>query len=91
MDRNDLIFGDYVSIEMKRHGVPNESFTHKVIGLLESNTWVDVPVQEPAEESIHSEVVPVVACIVCGVVEDKVLKYRLEDVKYSHSDYARAH
>lgn len=74
-------FGDYVEIEMKRYGVPNEMFLHKVIGTLMSNTYVDVPVQSPATASIHSGLVDVVACICCGIDETEVLKYRLEDVK----------
>lgn len=73
-------FGDFVTIEMKRHGIPNEFFTHKVIRAFESNTYVDVPVQCPATETIHGEVVPVVSCICCGVCEVDVRKYRLVDV-----------
>jgi len=82
MKENDnLNFGDYVVIEMKRYGGDNEMYLHKVIGTSKSNHWVGVPVQEPAREELRGEIREVVSCICCGVVEDKVLKYRIEDVK----------
>ena len=74
-------FGDFISVEQKRFGEPNEFYGHKVVDRLESNCYVDVPVQSPAEETIHSECVPVVSAICCGVCEKDVLKYRVEDVE----------
>jgi hypothetical protein len=47
-----------------------------------SNTYVDVPVKEPARETHHDETAEVVACICCGVNETEVLKYRLADVRF---------
>ena len=41
--------------------------THKVIGTLRSNTWVDVPVMHNATETIHDHMEDVVACVCCGV------------------------
>ena len=38
-----LDFGDYVEIEQKRYGCENEMYLHKVINVLESNSWVDIP------------------------------------------------
>lgn len=76
----DLDFGDYVDITQKRYGCKDELFVHKVIGKLRSNGYVDVPVQSPATETTHREVVNVVACICCGVSEREVRRYRLEDV-----------
>lgn len=80
-----LEFGDYCSIEQKRHVGPNEKYIHKVINRLQSNTWVDVPVQSPATEVVHEcesgLLEPVVSCICCGVDETTVLKYRVKDVK----------
>ena len=76
-----LDFGDYCLIEQKRYGVPNEMYVHKVIGGLRSNAYVDVPVQIPRAETIHDEVVDVVACVCCGVCERDILRYRLSDVK----------
>ncbi|WP_177414026.1 hypothetical protein [Pseudomonas sp. KBW05] len=75
-------FGDYALIEMKRHGVPNEVFTHKVIGTYQSNTWVDVPIQSPPTETIHKgEMQAVARVIVCGISEDKVYTVRVADMK----------
>jgi len=82
-----LDFGDYVFIEMKRHGIKNEFYKHKVISQLSSNTYVDVPVQDPAKEVIHDNVVPVVSCICCGVDETKVLKFMVDDVCPCIRDY----
>lgn len=85
--RGSLDFGDYAYIEQKRYGIDNEMYLHKVIGTFQSNTWVDVPVQSPATETIHGTcIVDVVACICCGVDERKVLRYRIEDVKKQHID-----
>ena len=75
-------FGDYAIIEQKRHGVPNEMFVHKVIDQLRSNTWVDVPVQSPATETIHDEMEDVCWCICCGVSETEVRKYRVKDMRH---------
>lgn len=77
-------FGDYAIIEQKRHGVPNEMFVYKVIGQLRSNTWVDVPVQSPATETLHEEMDDVCWCICCGVDETKVRAYRVKDMQRSN-------
>ncbi|HCM3124902.1 TPA: hypothetical protein N3F75_004314 [Klebsiella aerogenes] len=74
-------FGDYAIIEQKRHGVSNEMFVHKVIGQLRSNTWVDVPVQSPATETLHDEMEDVCWCICCGVDETEVRAYRVKDMQ----------
>lgn len=75
-------FGDYAIIEQKRHGVPNEMFVHKVINQLRSNTWVDVPVQSPATETMHDEMEDVCLCICCGVDETEVRRYRVKDMRH---------
>lgn len=77
-------FGDYAIIEQKRHGVPNEMFVHKVIDQLRSNTWVDVPVQSPATETLHDEMEDVCWCICCGVSETEVRAYRVKDMQRSN-------
>ncbi len=78
----ELDFGDYAMIEQKRFHADNEMFLHKVIrGGGKSNTYVDVPVQCPATETVHKEIVDVVLCVCCGVSETEVRKYRASDVK----------
>lgn len=75
-------FGDYALIEMKRHGVPNEIYTHKVVGTYQSNTWVNVPIQSPPTAVIHKgEMEAVARVIVCGVSENKVYTVRVADIK----------
>lgn len=69
-------FGDYAIIEQKRYGVENEKYLYKVIGRSMSNSYVDVPVQSPARETIHNEIVDVLSCVRCGVQETEVLKYK---------------
>ena len=79
-NKTEFKFGDYAIIEQKRHGVPNDMFVHKVIDQLRSNTWVDVPVQSPATETMHDEMEDVCLCICCGVDETEVRKYRVKDM-----------
>jgi hypothetical protein len=81
-------FGDYCYIEQKRHGAPNEMYQHKVIGRLRSNTWVDVPVQSPATETLHDKIVDVIACICCGVSEREVRRYRVSDCRPAPETFA---
>lgn len=75
-----LDFGDYARIEQKRHGCENEMYLHKVITRLKSNSYVDVPVQSPATETRHDEIVEVISCICCGIQERDVRKYKATDV-----------
>lgn len=76
-------FGDYAIIEQKRHGVPSEMFVHKVIGIRRSNSWVDVPVQSPATETLHRGMEVVCLCICCGIDETEVRQYRVQDMQRS--------
>ena len=75
------LFGRYCTIEMKRYGVENEFYRHKVIGSLGSNTWVEVPIKSPATETMHNHVEEVINVIRCGVSEVKVYRVRLKDVE----------
>lgn len=77
--KNNIDFGDYVKIEMLRHGVSNEIYIHKVVGALESNTWVDVPIRWNKEEKIHNSMEKVLNVICCGVDETKVYRIRESD------------
>lgn len=48
-------FGDYVTLEMKRYGVPNEYFIHEVMTHpFTSNSWRNVPIDaRDPEEHLH--------------------------------------
>lgn len=75
-------FGDYALIEMKRHGAPNEIYTHKVVGTYKSNIWVDTPIQSPPTAKIHAgQMEDVARVIVCGISEDRVYTVRVADMK----------
>lgn len=57
-----------------------EEHIYKVIGRLRSNCYKDIPAMH-GEPILHDEIVDVVNVIHCGVCEEKVERYRLEDVK----------
>lgn len=81
-------FGDYVVIEQHRFGASNEWYLHKVIGSSRSVTYVDVPVTGVRKEKIHihKDLVDVVSCIICGLDETQVFKYRVQDVQSNPHD-----
>ena len=83
------LFGYYCTIEMKRHGVANEHYQHKIIGKFKSNTWVETPIQSPAKATIHDYQEDVVNVICCGVVEETVYRVRLSDIKNIHNHFIR--
>lgn len=83
-------FGDRVLFEMKRYGVPNELYSHKVIGRFLSNRWVDVPVQSPTTETNHAGVEDVVSVICEGVEEIDVFRFRVADIHAVIGATARA-
>ncbi len=79
-----LDFGDLCWIEQKRYGAPNEMYVHKVIGRLESNSWVEVPVdaaKHGTTQQRHDKMAPVIAAICCGVQELEVRYYRETDCR----------
>lgn len=71
---NDIDFGDYVKIEMNRYGVPNEFHIHKVVGALESNTWIDAPLNWDSKSTTHGHMETVLNVIHCGIDETKVIR-----------------
>jgi len=85
MSEQNIDFGDYVEIEQKRYGVPNEMFLYKVVaGNFESNAYRAVPIDANEKKpTMASPMAPVLLVICCGVCEEKVEKVRLEDVRYS--------
>lgn len=77
---SDLDFGDYTTIEQHRFGAENEMYLYKVIGALNSNAYVDVPIRCGATETLHDTIIPVVRCICCGIMETRVLKFAVSDL-----------
>lgn len=86
-----LDFGDVVRIEQKRYTGDNQMYLYKVVGGLESNSYVNVPIDYgPSgtgdDEVQGPDVVPVLRCICCGVDETTVLKFAVSDVNVIDSD-----
>jgi hypothetical protein len=84
-DYKGLDFGSYCTIEMFRHGADNEFYTHKVIGRLNSNAAIAVPIKYGIggtghEEIIGEEIVPCLKVVCQGIDETKVFKVRVSDV-----------
>lgn len=84
-DYKGLDFGSYCTIEMFRHGADNEFYRHKVIGRVESNSAVTVPIKYGVGATGHDEVkgegiVPCLKVVCCGVDERKIFKVRVSDV-----------
>ena len=78
----DLDFGDYVKIEMVRHGDKgNEYYKHKVINRLSSNYFVDVPIDYEEKEVMHDKTHIVISVICCGLDETKVFRVREDQVE----------
>ena len=74
-------FGDYVEIEQRRYRGNNEMFVYKVIGGgMMSNRWTPVPVDAnnlgPERGGMHD----VINAVQCGVSEDTIEVFRLQDV-----------
>ena len=86
-------FGDYCLIEQKRFNTDNEMFLYKVIaGNMKANYWTPVPVTNAIgrKDKEHGEICEVVKAIQCGVIEEKVQTFRLEDIKPSqHNNKSR--
>ena len=79
--RGMMDFGDYCVIEQKRYGADNELYIYKVIGTLHTNYYRPVPVDSANPEMKQGDVCTVVKAICCGVVEEEVETFRLEDVR----------
>lgn len=77
----DFGFGSFCSVEQKRYVGENEFYTYKVISVIESNGWVDIPVDARVNKIVlHDSMEKVVICICMGVSEDKVTRFKLSDV-----------
>lgn len=74
-------FGDYITVEQQRYGVPNQYYTYKVVGTLKSNSYTPVPVVSNGERIIDKDSYLIVRAIQCGVSEETVERFRIQDVK----------
>lgn len=69
-------FGDYVLVKMRG----GDSFYHKVIGTLMSNSWVDSPVGWEKTPVCHEEPELIANVVCCGVSEDEIYRVRVKDL-----------
>lgn len=76
-------FGDYCYIEQKRYGVKNEIYKYKVIGSGRANYYRIVPVDHCSPDAVTGDSCDVVKVICCGVIEETVQTFRLQDVSKS--------
>ena len=75
-----LTFGDYCWIEQKRYGAENEMYQYKVIGRARANYFRATPVDGRIQQNDSGDMRAVVKVICCGVLEEKVETFRLQDV-----------
>jgi hypothetical protein len=77
-------FGDYVEIEQKRYGVPNENFIFKVVGCISSNCFMEVPMQAGVRGNgvPHKHMEHVLRVVQCGIDEEHVVRVKMSDCKY---------
>ena len=71
------MFGLYAKI---KQGACAEPHIYKIVGVLESNGYVDVPIQYPETVTIHKEIEPILRVIHCGVSEEEVIRVAVKDV-----------
>jgi hypothetical protein len=89
--KDDIDFGDYVLIEQKRYGAPNEMFQFKVVGSYQSNEYCDVPMEVAEhDKKWHQKVVDVLNVICCGIDENEVYTVRKADVRLIKSRHWEA-
>ncbi len=73
---NEDLFGRFAKIPTDSKG---EKHIYKVVSLIESNGYCDVPIRSNSEPVCHKDIVPVLKVIHCGVDEMKVVRVALSD------------
>lgn len=73
---SDDMFGSYVKIPT---GASGNMHIYKVIGRIDSNGYCDIPIMAGKRADLHSEIVPVLNVVHCGVSEDTVIRVALSD------------
>ena len=78
---NDDMFGAYVKIPTSASMAMH---TYKVVGRIESNRYCDVPIMAGMRAILHSEIIPILNVVHCGVSEDTIIKVALSDCEIVH-------
>lgn len=82
MEKLNLKFGHYISVEQKGYGYDNQFYSYKVIGTLKTNSYIQTPV-DGLGEKIRGDSENCVQVICCGVDERNVERFRLQDIKFT--------
>lgn len=75
---NDDMFGRYCEIATN---FSRGLHYYKIVGLIESNSYCDIPLTYQLEPICHKDVVPVLLVIHCGIDETRVQRVALSDCK----------
>lgn len=73
---NGELFGRYCKIKT---GYSQSMHIYKIVALIESNTYCDVPIYVNSEEVAHNQISVVLLVIHCGLDETKVKRVALSD------------
>ena len=75
---NDDMFGRYCEIATD---FSRSLHIYKIVGLIESNCYCDMPLTNQSEPIWHKNIVPVLLVIHCGIDETRVQRVALSDCK----------
>lgn len=75
---NDDMFGRYCEIETN---FSRGLHYYKIVSLIESNSYCDIPLTYQSEPIWHKDVVPALLVIHCGIDETRVQRVALSDCK----------
>lgn len=75
---NDDMFGRYCKIETN---FSRSLHIYKIVGLIESNSYCDIPLTNQSEPIWHKDIVPILLVIHCGIDETRVQRVALSDCK----------
>ena len=78
---NDDMFGRYCEIATN---FSRGLHYYKIVGLIESNSYCDIPLTYQSEPICHKDVVPVLLVIHCGIDETRVQRVALSNCKVHH-------
>lgn len=85
---NDDMFGRYCRIKTD---FSEDMHMYKIVSLLESNNYCNVPLRWNSGPTLHKDVVPVLLVIHCGIDETKVQRVALSDCEVQPTaDVAKA-
>lgn len=82
---NKDMFGRYCRIPT---GTSGDMHTYKIVSRIDSNGYCDMPLTAQSTKTLHTQIVPVLLVIHCGVDESKVQRVALSDCEIIPADVA---